>query len=184
MTPITEINLEQSAYNLLAAWLGGFFDGNAHALGTNPVNAAIVFPVAALGFAQSVLPQPMNPTPVVAGATPVPIVGITVVMGKTAGKPDRRTETVGGKRQQMFYKKVRLNFWIRSATADDTDRALCMNAGQLLEGLLANAAMTRVLAQNGIHRIRPGTSEPVADTTYILRLLPCEVTLKYSVSIS
>ena len=99
----------------------------------------------------------------------------------TGHRVSRRWETIGGSRQQMFYKPVRFNFWVRCETADDTARALCMNAGQLLESILANAACTRPLAQMGVHRLRPGSSAPVADTTYVLRLVPCQATLKYAV---
>jgi len=114
------------------------------------------------------------------------MVGITMTFAADTGRNvSRRWETVlvgpSGQRQQMFYKPVRFNFWVRCETADDTARALCMNAGQLLESILANAAETRVLAQNGVHRLRPGSSSPVADTTYVLRLVPCAATLKYAV---
>jgi len=177
VTPISEFKLEQSTYDLFAIWLKSFFDGSAHAIGGN---AGIVFPKAALGFAQSSLPQPMNPTP---GTPPsaTPIVGITMTFAASNAAVSRRWETVGGRRQQMFYKPVRFNFWVRCETADDKSRALAMNAAQLLESILANAATTRVLAQNGVHRIRPGSSTPVADTTFILRLVPCAATLKYAV---
>lgn len=177
MIPLTETNLEKGTYDLFSIWLPGFFDGAQHAVGGN---TNVQFPKAVFGFAQSALPQPLNPT-AVAGAAPTPLVGITMIMGKTIGRVDRRWGTVDGDRQQVNYKKVRVNFWVRSSTADDSDRLLVMSAGQLLESILANQAVTRPLAQNGVHRIRPGTAEPVADSTYILRLLACEMTLKYAV---
>lgn len=182
MTPLNELKLEQGVYELLAEWLPTYFDGGSHAVGGN---AAVTFPNAALGFAQSNLPQPLMP--VTATDTKAPLVGLTVVLGKALGAPSRRWEIfpkVGGSRQLMVYKKVRLNFWIRSATADNADRLLCMNAGARLEGLLGNASATRPLAQNGMHRLRPASVEPVADTTFMLRLLPCEVTLKYAVRLT
>ena len=180
MTPLTELNLEKGTYDLFAQWLAAYFDGAAHAVGGN---APVTFPRAALGFAQSAMPQPLNP-PAATPQTPpppVPQVGITMTFAPGAGRPQRRWETVGAGRQQMFYKAVRWNFWIRCATADNAARACAMNAGQLLEAILANKQETRGLAQNGVHRIRPGTPEPVADTAYILRLLTCQAVLKYAV---
>lgn len=180
MTPITEINLEQSTYALFAEWLKSYFDGSAHAVGGTP---AVSFPKAALGFGQSVLTQPMNPVPAAANTPAAPtLVGITMVFAADTGmQVQRRWELVGGNRQQVFYKPVRWSFWVRCETADDKGRAACLQAAQLLEAILANAACTRALAQNGVHRVRPGSSQPVADTTYILRLVPCRGTLRYVV---
>ena len=170
LTPINEVNLEQSIYALFAQWLGSFFDGGSHAVGSN---APVTFPLASLAFAHSALPQPL-------GAA----VGITLVTGGNVGRTSRRYENVGGTQQQLFYKKVRLNFWVRSATADAAARAACLSAGQLLEAILANGAATRPLAQNGVHRVRPGSPQPIADTTFILRLLSCEATLRYAVRVN
>ena len=183
MTPITETNLEQATYALFLEWLKSFFDGGPHPVGTNPANVAVKFPLAAFGFGQSVLPQPLNPTPAVAGVVVTPKVGITMVFATDSGRQvSRRWETIGGRRQQVYYKPVRWNFWVRCETADDAGRALCLNAAQLLESILANSACTRALAQNGVHRVRPGSSAPVADNTYVLRLVPCAGTLRYAVS--
>ena len=179
MTPINETCLEKSTYDLFQAWLSSFFDGGAHAVGGN---AGVVFPRAALGFAQSSLVQPMNPIAAAPGTSPAPaLVGITMVLAGGPHKVQRRWDTVEGQRQQVYYKPVHWNFWVRCATAGDEARSECMLAASRLEALLANAATTRVLAQNGVHRIRPGTVEVVADTTYILRLLPCAATLRYAV---
>ena len=43
LTPINEVNLEQSIYALFAQWLGSFFDGGSHAVGSN---ATVTFPLA------------------------------------------------------------------------------------------------------------------------------------------
>ena len=173
MNPLREYKLEQSTYDLFAIWLKSYFDGAAHAIGGN---AGVMFPKAALGFAQSALPQPLTASG--------PQVGITMTFAADTGRNVSRRWEVGPPgtgRQQMFYKPMRWNFWVRCETADDKARALCMNAAQLLESILANAACTRPLAQMGVHRIRPGSAVPVADTTYILRLVPCHATLKYAV---
>ena len=179
LTPIAEVNLEQSVYALFAAWLGSFFDGGSHAVGTN---APVIFPAAALGFAQSAMPQPLNPTPGSQATGPqTTAVGITLVLAGNVGRVSRRWGLAGGLRQRLLYKKVRLNFWVRSATADSAARAACLSAGQLLEAILANEASTYPLSQNGVLRLRPGSPQPVADTAFILRLVTCEATLRYAV---
>jgi hypothetical protein len=179
MTPIVEYGLEQGVYALFQEWLAGFFNGQANAIGAN---APVLFPKAVLGFGQSQLAQPLNPVQgrECPSPEPVPVVGITMVF-MPEGKTARRWEVVNGVRQRMSYRPVRWNFWIRTASATGTDRALCLKAGDLLTGILGNAAATRALSQNGIRNLRPGAIQPVADTGYMLRLLPCCGQLRYAV---
>jgi hypothetical protein len=177
MVPITEANLEQATYNLFAIWLARYFDGGSHAIGSN---APVLFTKAVFGFAQSLLPQPQNPQAAVP-VTATVVSGITMVFATCPGKTSRRWENVDDVRQHMYYTPVRWNFWVRCSTADDAGRAACLQTAGLLKSILANAKETRVLAANGVHRIRPSMPEVIADNTYILRLVNCEANLRYAV---
>ncbi len=180
MTLITETNLEKGTYAAFAAWLAFYFDGGLHPVGGN---LGVSFPKAALGFAQSALPQPLAGTPTTTATNPAnpPQVGITLTFGADTGQVQRRWHVVGGSRQRVHYKPVRLNFWVRCETADDSGRAACMTAASLLEAIMANEASSKPLAQCGIHRIRPSSPQPIADTTYVLRQVTCRATLRYAV---
>ena len=60
-SPISELTPETALRGLLAEWLGRYFDGGSHAVGTGP---AAVFPLVALAFGQSPANQPMGSNPV------------------------------------------------------------------------------------------------------------------------
>ena len=178
MNHIDANNLEKSTYDWFAVWLTQYFDGGSHAIGTSP---AVQFPQVSISFAQSQLPQPVSGDK--GASTAAAAVGITMVWAQGPA-PSLRMEAVNGLRQQVAYQKVRWNFWIRSDTADNHGRALVMQAGSRLQALLQNAAATLPLAQQGVRRLRPESPVPIADNTYILRMLCCQATLKYVVMIN
>jgi hypothetical protein len=165
---ITELTVEKATLNLIAEFLGQFFDGNTHVVGANTTT---VFPKATLKFQQSHQPQE--------GA----VLGITTVWNAPSDKV-LRWEVVSGARQQMAYAKTLLNFWVRCelmANAKGNAREQCRDAAQLLSALMGNSGATRTLHGKGIHRIRSGTPQAVADAGYSLRLVPVRVTLRWPV---
>jgi hypothetical protein len=178
---ITELDVESSVYAVFAEWLADYFDGQPHDVGGN---AAVPFPRALIQFGQAPMKQPLNPA--AQGSKPKaqsPQAGIAMVWGAPVST-SRKWETVGGAAQLMIYKKVRWNFWVRAEMqASDTGsaRKLCRQAAELLNALLMNPATTRDLGQCGIHHLRPGEPEPIADTGYILMLVGCRAQLRYPV---
>jgi hypothetical protein len=178
---ITELDVESATYAVFAEWLAKYFDGATHDVGGN---AAVTFPKAVILFGQSPMTQPLNP---LAGGPPVPPSvpqsSITMVWGAPVSTV-KRWETVGGASQQMAYKKVRWNFWVRCEAprgAATNARKLCRQTAEMLSAILANPATTQELGQKGLHHCRPGEPEPVSEAPYILMLVSCRATLRYAV---
>ena len=177
---ITELDVESSVYALFAEWLAKYFDGQPHAVGGN---AAVPFPKAVIQFGQSPMSQPLNPATAPGKPDITPQASIVMVWGSPVSTV-KRWETVGGKAQQMVYKKVRWNFWVRcemQGTDSANARKLCRQTGERLNALLSNPATTQELGQKGIHHARPSEPEPVADTGFILMLVTCRAQLRYPV---
>lgn len=180
---IRELSLESDTWTALAEWLAKYFDGGLHDVGGN---AQVKFPKAVLRFGQSILPQPLNPARLVEGresSDEQAKAAITAVWGSPIGTA-KHWQTVDGQTQQVAERKVRWNFWVRCEMQDAQEanaRKVCRQTAERLSGLLGNAAATRELGQCGIHRVRPGEPEPVAETGFILMLVTCRATLRYAV---
>ncbi len=171
MTPLTkpavnEMSLEGGTFALFAEFLARFFDGDAHDVGENP---EVPFPKAVVKFQQNAPPQALK--------------GAAISMTWNAPGPVRKQwESLAGSRQEICTTTARWNFWIRAELADQGDtNALGIDTAQKLFGLLNNSAATQVLAQKGVHRLRPSTPSLVTDTGYVLRLMPCTAVLRWPV---
>lgn len=164
---VDQFALEQTTLELVNEFLGGYFDGNPHAVG----GRTLTFPKVELAYQQSAVSQPLHG------------VAITTVWTQ-GGKTWRGWETIGGARQQMFYTRTTMNFWVRGqgqATAQGTANARCQQAMDLLQGLLLNPDATRALAQKGISHLRPEPGGAVMSADYVMRLIRCEAHLRYPV---
>ena len=171
---ITELDVEGAVHTIFAEWLAKYFDGQPHIVGgKKPVS----FPTALLQFEQCSITQPQNP------GTPAPQASIIMVWG-TPISTDKRRETVGGKPQQMIYKNVRWNFWVRAQmqSADSANaRKVAHLASKRLNAILKNPATNCELGQKGIHHPCPREPELVAESAYTLMLVTCQAQLRYSV---
>ena len=181
---VNELAVEGSVYALFAEFLAGWFDGGSHAVGAN---VAVAFPK----LFQSGTPNPvLNNLRFGQSAVPQPLKGLSITMVLSAGATRKVWESnldlAPGvpTRQQIAYMKARFNFWVRAETAAGSDgdaRKQCLNCADRLHAVLDNAAAVKPLAQKGVKRIRPQAPQPVAETSYILRLLPVTAVLRYPV---
>ena len=173
---LREFSYTSDTYTVFAEWLAQYFDGVPHAVGGQ---TAVPFTTAVLRFGQSVLPQPLNPVATTANPAAARQASISMVWGAPIRPVDLRWETVDGVTQQMAYRLLYWNFWVRCE--DATARRLCRQTAEQLSALLGNAAATRALGQKGIMRLRPTAPEPVAEGAFILMLVSCRGTLRHAV---
>ena len=186
--PVNGLDLEGSALALWNEFLASFFDGHAHDVG--PLKA-VPFPLAALRYQEA------------AQAQPLPSVGISVVWvtpsrvsqywdiltpAEIAALPAGTTPNY---RQQRAKAYCAFIFPVRATIAgsNDNSQKQVQQAASKLFGLLSNAGSTILLAEKGIHHVRPtiprmafpGDGALTADLGYRLRVLSCGALLKWPI---
>lgn len=167
---LNEMGLETAFLTLMEEWLSQWFDGGTHTVGAA---GDFTFPKAVLGFQQSPAQQPLNPA---AQAGRTPEVSITMVWGEPS-VTDRKWWDDG---QERRWVRAHFTFYVRAegqAHASGNARKLCREAAEKLHAILDNAACRRDLTQKGVMRLRPGTPQAVAETSYSLRRVACTGTL-------
>jgi hypothetical protein len=176
---VSALDLEATTLALWAEFLKSYFDGNQHAIGTNPEN--ISFPAADLRFQEDPHAQPLNG------------LGIRCVW-VTPSSIRRTQDTVNGARQDVMYATASWLFLVRVSVGQKADatgnpQKQCAHAAALLFALLQNSKATQPLGQKGIHHVRPtnpvsvldGKGSPKMDEAFVLRMVPCMAQLRYAV---
>jgi hypothetical protein len=168
---VSELAVVTTALDLWCEFLGGYFDGAAHAVGANdPVD----FPKAELLFQQAPVTQPSE--------LPANASLDTLSVALVWNEPTKKWiawETVAGQRQQVAQTLVTVNFWVRAAGSQA--RARGKLAADRLHGLLNNSGETRALGQKGILRVRAGEPRAVASGDFTLYLVVAAMQLRYPI---
>jgi hypothetical protein len=175
---VSEFRLETTVWDLFEEFLSGYFDGAAHDIGPT---LDLPFPRATLRFQQSRQPQPLK--------------GISISGSwDRTGQWKRDWEAFDGARQQVATGNCLWRFWVRAEVVDKgagNSRQQCMEAAELLYGLLSNSAATVTLAAKGIQHLRTGNPELVSynsggpsnsdGTDYVLRVVQVSGRVRYAV---
>ena len=165
---ITQLTGESGVAHLLDEWLGQWFDGEVHGMGSEP---ACVWPDAERRFGQGPI-----------AAQPLEGVEIRVLMhprGEAAAVCD--TALYQGK---LITDYVTLNFWIRAKAAGaGQSQRLAQTVGQLLKGLLTYPPARAPLAAKGITHLQPqGPASVMPSADYATRLVVCAAQVQYAVT--
>jgi hypothetical protein len=165
---ITQLTVESGVAHLLDEWLGQWFDGEVHGMGSEP---ACVWPDAERRFGQGPI-----------AAQPLEGVEIRVLMhprGEAAAVCD--TALYQGK---LITDYVTLNFWIRAKAAGaGQSQRLAQTVGQLLKGLLTYPPARAPLAVKGITHLQPqGPASVMPSADYATRLVVCAAQVQYAVT--
>jgi len=160
--------MESATYALLAEWLGQWFDGGTHTLGTQP---ARVWPLVQPSFGQGPIQQPLQGS-----------IEIRVVMQPRAEAMSTVDTSMYAGKQILDY--VTLNFWIRAKmTGRGQSQLQARTVGELLKALLTHPDSRYLLAQKGVHHLQPqGPATPMPSTEWAERLMVCAAQLHYPVS--
>lgn len=170
---VSELAVVKSALDLMAEFLGRYFDGTKHDVGGN---SQVQFTAPQLLFQQSPIAQASDA--LAAGAPSLDTLAITMVWNDPS-KKWKAWETVDGVTQEIVQSQVSWNFWVRAAGSNY--RAQGKLTADLLYGLLGNSAETRVLGQAGILRVRSAEPRAVQDDDFSLSLVVVRAQLRYPV---
>ena len=170
-SPISELTPETALRGLLAEWLGRYFDGGSHAVGTGP---AAVFPLVALAFGQSPANQPMGSNPVA-----LPQLRTVVFETGTADVPVRDALTDGDRRRA----RVVLNFWVMAKLTGSGQSALMVETiAQLLAAVLGNSVARYDLAAGGVRNLNNVRYRPINNPDFACYLVSAGAELQYGVA--
>jgi hypothetical protein len=168
---ITELTSESAALNLLAEWLGDWFNGQPQTVGDNP---PMVFPKANLAFGQGPAVQPMwNFEQGVSAEIR------TVMLPRSELQEALNTSLSQG---WLVTSSVLLNFWVsaKHPGAGKSDQA-AQQIAELLKAILTNPGSRFDLVSKGFRALRPREPQVVPSTDWAKRLVVCAAQLQYPV---
>lgn len=170
---ITELTTESAPLNLLNEWLCRWFDGNAHAVGTND---PVTFPKVNRAFGQGPVVQPLFNL----GAGIDAEIRVVMLPRKEV-QESLDTSLFSGK---LVTSSVVLNFWISAKHPGKDGSASEQSAqriGELLKAILTNPAARYELCEKGFRAFQPSEPQPLPNADYAKRLVVCAVQLQYPV---
>lgn len=169
---VTELTVESGPKALMAEWLGKWFDGGLHALGTNE---AVTFPRARLMFDQGKALMPLH-KPGEEGTNP----GVEI---QTFIDPGSQSFT-GVDEGREIEQEVNIQFVVRARVPDageGNSNAMVNRVGDLLTAICNSPAAKIELAQKGVHGLmprKPGAVE--AKQGGAVRVLRCTAKLRFT----
>lgn len=163
---ITQTMRESAPKALLAEWLGSWFNGASHAVGTDP---AVVFPQATIAF-------DVGP---VGNDASVPLDGVEIrVMAAGAGRSQRKwnAEETG----KTVFEDVAYVFTVRAgAPVVGKRNQLADQTADLLGAVLRNPVTAAPLSAKGIGKVRPGAAQTMTAGELAVRMIYCRMRFTY-----
>lgn len=159
---LSELTVESAPQALWQEWLASYFDGAAHAVGTNP---PVVFPQCELAFGFSPVAQPLNGSEIRVLCLP---------------RSERAEVWTTGKLATDY---VLFQFWVRAKVQGKGEsEARATRVAELLKALLTNPDSRYALAEKGVGRLLPQAPQAVPGPDYALRLVACSAQLQYAIA--
>lgn len=166
---LTEATIESGSKALLAEWLAGYFDGQAHVVW----GSSVVFPSCSIRFDASATRQPL----VQAGSDVAAEIRVVSKPGRVVRCPDE----VGTK----AFAGVTLQFYVRAqvmGSGTGNSNLVADRVSELLFAVLSNPAERYALAQKGITHLVPRTPETIAAKDFAMRLIHCRASFVWLVN--
>lgn len=168
---ITELSTEAAALNLLAEWLGNWFNGQANAVGGN---APVTFPLVNIAFNQSQVVQPLTPP----GATVDTTIRI-IILPRMETTESLDTILGAGK---LATARVLVNFYVLSKRPKEADaNQSAQTVASLLKAILTNPTSTADLGAKGLRMLHPETPRVIQSVDYAQRLVACGAQILYPI---
>jgi hypothetical protein len=166
---LTESTLESGSKALLAEWLAGYFDGQAHAVWGD----SVMFPECSIRFDASATRQPLLQS----GSNIAAEIRVVAKPGRVTRHPD----TVGTK----AFAWVTLQFYVRAqvgGSGTGNSNMVADRVSELLFAVLSNPAERYALAQKGITHLVPRTPETITAKDFAMRVIHCRASYVWLVN--
>lgn len=174
---ITEVSVQLGKENLLNEFLGLWFDGMPHVIGSGIAATSGVFPAADIKFGQGLIKQPLDTTSMDPNAPNIEIRLTTIPRG------DREDRTLHPVTREPVIQVTRdeiLNFWIRAkAQGVGASRFQARLVVDLLGAVLGNPMARLPLAPKGIVHLDPKGGTEVNQTDYSEWMIPVNAQIQY-----
>jgi hypothetical protein len=167
---ISELTTESAAFNILNEWLGLWFDGATHTVGSN---AAVTFPRVSIAFGQSAPAQPMH------NGSGIDAEIRCVIFPRSEMVDPMDSVLFSGKLATDY---VLIHFWVSAKKpGHGQSELLAETIGQLLKAILTNPDAKYPLAEKGILNLQPKSPEWLRSVDYAKRLVAVVGQLQYPI---
>jgi hypothetical protein len=164
---VSELSVEKDIETIFHEWLSLWFNGNSHAVGSNP---ATVFPKANIAFGQVAADQPLDQGDGFVGE-------IRLVLLPRQENQEGNSESQTDKLAICGYL---LNFFVHSkSTGKGKAEYHARQLADLLKAILSNPTARGDLAEKGISRLQPLPSRHTPSAEYATRLVSCNARINY-----
>lgn len=177
MLAVTEMTVVSAPKLIIAAWLASWFDGSAHAVGSN---APAVFPKCNIVFGQSEANQPLSED--VNGKKDGVSTEIRTVLVRRNETSRMTSDSVSGLTKTITV-YASLQFWIRTKkVAKGASDGLADNVAQLLKAIATNPTSRYAMARFGLRHLIPQEPEAVQSSDFTVRLVTASVEIIYALN--